>query len=467
MRLGREERVRPMTDASLQGWITSQTDREVRRLERVGYGASRATYIAEMAVGSDLVARVDTGEGPMADTELTLVREAEAYRALASSGVRIPRLRAVKSDGSVLLTERAAGTHEMTSLGASRREAVYDDFIDELAGLHCVDVTALALPSFRRPTDARSHALEELDLWGGILEARTTDAWPLAHFALRVLRQCAPGTVTRTVLCHGDVGPGNFMHDGTRVTALLDWEFSHLGDPMDDLAWWVFRGHDMAGECGDLAAQLGRWRTRTGLDVDPSSIEYYRALVILRWLVCVASALDRGGPSMDRSTYFGLIPILSVRLPRSLAALLGIELPAVPAVEDHPGGPNTDVIEALRSDLADVIAPAATTPEVRRRVAASLQYVSHLAADDRVGPTLRRLELDDIESVIGTRPADQTEGARALARAARSTSTSVEDLLGYFWRAGHRQAALWPMSEQRSLAEPTAIPSPSGPTRPS
>ncbi len=74
----------------------------------------------------------------------------------------------------------------------------------------------------------------------------------LAHLALEVLRRLAPASVPRTVVCHGDVGPGNFLHDGARVTALLDWEFAHLGDPMDDLAWWVFRGHDIAGDCGDL-----------------------------------------------------------------------------------------------------------------------------------------------------------------------------------------------------------------------
>ena len=100
------------------------------------------------------------------------------------------------------------------------------------------------------------------------------------------------------------------------MTALLDWEFSHLGDPMDDLGWWVFRGHDMAGGCGDLAAQLARWSARTGLPVDARSIEYYRAFVMFRWLVSVAATLDRGGSGIDRSVHFALVPILAVRLPR-------------------------------------------------------------------------------------------------------------------------------------------------------
>lgn len=46
-------------------------------------------------------------------------------------------------------------------------------------------------------------------------------------------------------IVHGDFGPQNMLLDGTRVTALLDWEFAHRGDPIEDLAWceWIVRMH--------------------------------------------------------------------------------------------------------------------------------------------------------------------------------------------------------------------------------
>ncbi|MDT0345474.1 phosphotransferase family protein [Streptomyces litchfieldiae] len=50
---------------------------------------------------------------------------------------------------------------------------------------------------------------------------------------------------TGTVLVHGDFGPNNVLLDpGTfEVTAVVDWEFAHLGDPVEDLAWceWIVR----------------------------------------------------------------------------------------------------------------------------------------------------------------------------------------------------------------------------------
>ena len=51
------------------------------------------------------------------------------------------------------------------------------------------------------------------------------------------------------VIVHGDFGPQNMLFDRHhRVTALLDWEFAHRGDVIEDLAWaeWIVRMHHAA-----------------------------------------------------------------------------------------------------------------------------------------------------------------------------------------------------------------------------
>lgn len=54
-------------------------------------------------------------------------------------------------------------------------------------------------------------------------------------------------TADGTVIVHGDFGPNNTLLDPDTfaVTALLDWEFVHRGDPIEDLAWceWIIRTH--------------------------------------------------------------------------------------------------------------------------------------------------------------------------------------------------------------------------------
>jgi aminoglycoside phosphotransferase (APT) family kinase protein len=49
------------------------------------------------------------------------------------------------------------------------------------------------------------------------------------------------------VLVHGDYGPNNVLLDPAahEVTAVLDWEWAHQGEPVEDLAWceWIVRMH--------------------------------------------------------------------------------------------------------------------------------------------------------------------------------------------------------------------------------
>ena len=50
-----------------------------------------------------------------------------------------------------------------------------------------------------------------------------------------------------SVLVHGDYGPNNVLLDpaARAVTAVLDWEWAHQGEPVEDLAWceWIVRMH--------------------------------------------------------------------------------------------------------------------------------------------------------------------------------------------------------------------------------
>lgn len=47
------------------------------------------------------------------------------------------------------------------------------------------------------------------------------------------------GHAAGKVLVHGDFGPNNVLFDPVtfEATAVIDWEFAHLGDPVEDLAW--------------------------------------------------------------------------------------------------------------------------------------------------------------------------------------------------------------------------------------
>jgi aminoglycoside phosphotransferase len=73
------------------------------------------------------------------------------------------------------------------------------------------------------------------------------------------------------VLVHGDYGPHNMIFDPVTfaAAAVVDWEWAHVGDPVEDLAWceWIVRMHhpDVVDDLEHLFTGYGsrpRWSRR-------------------------------------------------------------------------------------------------------------------------------------------------------------------------------------------------------------
>jgi aminoglycoside phosphotransferase (APT) family kinase protein len=98
-----------------------------------------------------------------------------------------------------------------------------------------------------------------------INEGHATQVLAAAGQTLRRLHDGVPGFV------HGDYGPQNLLLEPASlvVVAVLDWEFAHDGNPVEDLAWaeWIVRMHhpDAVGHLPALFDGYGRrpaWRLR-------------------------------------------------------------------------------------------------------------------------------------------------------------------------------------------------------------
>jgi aminoglycoside phosphotransferase (APT) family kinase protein len=280
--------------AALQRWVEAETGSLVVGAETIGRGASRQIWSVALAAGRDVVLRADTGDGPVAGTPLTLAREGAVYRALSGTDLPIPALHAVHPDGTALLLERAGGTDEVKALDDAERWGVAEDHGRCLGRLHLLDAARLDLGPLVTPAGADPTA-HDLDLWRSIDRTRRAEGASLvAPVVLEILAASIPAT-TRTSLCHGDAGPGNFLHEDGRVTALLDWEFAHQGDAHDDLAWVVVRNQLLRHPL-PVAATFSGWRGTTGSTIDIPRLEWFRALVLTRMLVTCDATIAWAGP---------------------------------------------------------------------------------------------------------------------------------------------------------------------------
>ncbi|MBW8827251.1 MAG: phosphotransferase family protein [Acidobacteria bacterium] len=292
-----------MDEQELRSVVAEMLGAEVTAFEHNAAGSSRQTYMAKVARAGDtvdVVVRHDIGSGPFSGSAFTLPREAELLAAIAGHGLPAPRCLGISDDGTTELLERLPGASAFVFASPEEHAAVGRQYVELVAALHTLDLDALDLPNVPRPTSPVDHALVDLAQWDDfVTRRRMTEADPTLAVASAWLHEHAPTSVQRTSLIHGDCGPGNLLHQGGNVTGMIDWELAHIGDPMDDLAWWWFR-EDLHDVRTDIA-QWYRWYAgATGLDIDLDRIHYYRVFVLYRTSIatCADHTLVAARPYM-------------------------------------------------------------------------------------------------------------------------------------------------------------------------
>ena len=133
----------------------------------------------------------------------------------------------------------------VTGLGtffpADLRDSLGPQFIGTLSEIHRVDVSEQDIPSFAVPRPGTEQAaLWQLNWMSRVWHDDHVHPSVLSAVTERWLRQNLP-TCERPVMVHGDYRTGNFLFDeeSSRITAILDWEWAHVGDFHEDLAWII------------------------------------------------------------------------------------------------------------------------------------------------------------------------------------------------------------------------------------
>jgi len=431
-------------DAGLVRWIETRTDASVVGAQRTFGGGSRVTWFVDVeraGARTALVLREESGTGAFSGSVLSLAREGTVYRAVRDTGVRVPRLHAATDDGQALLIERAVGTADLWRLTQSERESALFDFVDALAEVHGLDARDLALDGFSRPVDAAAHALDDLELWVTLLDELDAPPDPEIVYALAWLRRHPPSTVARTVLVQGDTGPGNFVADGGRVTALVDWEFAHLGDPMDDLAWVEYRVGRTAGAPA-FDALVARYESRTGLTVDHDAVAYYAVLVQVRCAITTARTIARGGGAVGLAGYLVAHQRFLQGVTGALGRALRVALPAAP-VFDAASSSERGLYDRALDDVETGVIPTLRDPAVKLRARSAATLLRHFRAVDAIGDRVAAAERDDLERVLGPGDHDR-DGAPVRALAEDAGAHGDDEVLAYLARRAARSAALWP-----------------------
>ena len=173
------------------------------------------------------------------------------------------------------VARKDAGTGRLGQRRSDEQAAVLEDFIQQLVLLHSLDPNSLGLDHMPIPTTSAQCALGEIDFVEQFLGGMVTD--PLYTFSLQWIRNHVPEPLDRVSLLQGDTGPANFMFHEGQVSAVVDWEWAHFGDPMEDFGNICTREFycPCTPEEG-LAPIIRRYEELSGFPVHLDSVRYYR-----------------------------------------------------------------------------------------------------------------------------------------------------------------------------------------------
>ncbi len=287
--------------------------------------------------------------------------------------------------------------------------------------------------------DIAAAVLAELTRWEQMYRV-TGVADPLIEYALRWLTTCLPRVPEPPVMVHGDTGPGNFLYAGERVTAIIDWELAHLGDPMEDLAWLSLRAAQEGWP--DFPASLRQYAAASGRPVELDRIRYHRVFAGLRIVIIRHrsrwSGRGRAGELGNSLLSAGLHRRLCVEALADAAQVRLLPPPPLEAAADPCDWVTGAILEQLRRDIV----PRISDPVAASRAKGVARGVKFLRSQRHLGASAERADVGDLSALLGETVPTAAAGQQLLAARIRTGTADDAAALRYLGRLVSRETEL-------------------------
>ena len=228
--------------------------------------------------------------------------EFDLLRAAEAAGVPVPRVRWCGGDDPVLgASFFVMDFVEGETIGrkilrdaelATARSVLPEQLADAAARIHTIDASAVGL----RVADDAGPGAAELARYTEVLRTIAPDPHPALELAIRWLGARLPAP-SKPSLVHGDYRLGNVIVGREGLSAVIDWELAHAGDPMEDLGWLCVRSWRFGADAQPVAGLCARERLfaayerSSGVRVDPAVVRWWEIFGNFKWgVICVMQA---------------------------------------------------------------------------------------------------------------------------------------------------------------------------------
>jgi aminoglycoside phosphotransferase (APT) family kinase protein len=270
-------------------------------------GASRDSWHVTVQTGEQRQQFVLRRDLPTQMFEAALTREQEfrLMDAAFQSGVQVAQVRYLCTDPAVLggafflmdyVQGVSIGRKVMTAPElAAARTRLPQQMAEQLAKIHRIDPQAHGLDFLARPDAGKTAAETSLQQTYAILDALGVQN-PVWEWTLRWAANHLPEPNPQTFI-HGDFRIGNLLVDQHGLTAVIDWEFAHIGDPDEELGYlcmrdWRFgNATQRAAGLTDRETFLQAYEHASGRSVRRDSVDWWELLGNIRWgVICMSQA---------------------------------------------------------------------------------------------------------------------------------------------------------------------------------
>lgn len=302
--------------------VPEATSVEIVDFSPIPGGFSRETYrfdaICATAEGEERLPLILRKDPPALEAILHTSREVEhvLIEALrAHTDVPVSKSLGSEMDTATfgeaaMVITRAPGNGATSDLfndgpDADQVDDVVRHLCEALVELHKADITKL--DPDQALSDARGVGIDTTS-WDTYMDStfqyyidayKTMDFDPTMMIVLDsflTLRRNKPRPLPLAVV-HGDFNPANFLYADGKVTALIDWENSRIGDPREDLGWMmlmdVLSNTSVMSHPVDEGGFLAYYNKLTGYDITPEELGYFTLFGTANVAVPVNSAIKR------------------------------------------------------------------------------------------------------------------------------------------------------------------------------
>ncbi len=306
----------------------------LNHIEQIPGGASRETYLVQLLKDGEPLGVVVRRDPPSSLIDTERAHEYGTYQCVFEHGVvPVPEPIVLEEDPAVLAgkLERPFSVMALISEGqaspAGLDEPAMQPVLEKLGQekwsllgrLGRTSPEELGVDKFM---DTPEHpAAHELAYWKQVIDNDSLHPQPIAAAAIRWLERNLPEPSGHLTLVHGDYRTGNFLYTPSgAITAVLDWEMAHIGDPLEDLAWsldplWSNDLH-LAGRLLPRAQAIAIWEAASGMPVDREAFRWWQIFASIKAIaIWISSAEDyvngttkepilafAGWPMMDRQS---------------------------------------------------------------------------------------------------------------------------------------------------------------------